>query len=38
VSPGRRATGYFNSEMHISVQTGDGLTGWVLAAGLRWAV
>ena len=38
VSPGRRATGYFNSEMHISVQTGDGLTGWVLATGLRWAV
>jgi hypothetical protein len=37
VSPGRRATGFYNSEMHVSVRTADGLEGWVATTDLRWA-
>ena len=36
VSPGRKATGFYNSVIHVSVRTADGLEGWVDAARLRW--
>jgi hypothetical protein len=34
----RRAIGMHLSEQYISVQMEEGLTGWVVAAGLRWAM